>query len=300
MNRIFSIVTAVFVLFLWVSSAVVSDEIDTERTAGEIFAEHLAPDQSMFEKYPELTKAYEDRNQRLAAAMETQVKRLEILLDREKRRADLNALTLAEKIVETVKTRHANPCLINERFPPPYASILKDLNQEKSRSNKRFLAVVDREIAKTLRNDGTDAAKKIERFLLSSFIPKRLDWTIGNAARLDNKIFLKVDMRKDWQDAQDWCRELNGNLASVTNKDEQAFLFKNIVKEQVASTWIGGFRVDGKWYWVDGNPFLYMSWMPGEPSGANQTRLAFAHGDFGGWDDDDDQPFPFIIQWTLY
>lgn len=269
-------------------------------TAGDVFAKHLAPDQAILEKHPELRKAYEERNKRLGAAMESQAKRLEGLLEREKRKGDLKALTQMENAIKKIEARHAGPCLLHERSSSSIAAILKEWNQEKSRTNKRYLTVAEKEISKTLRNDGIDAAKKIERFLLSSFLPKGLDWSADNAVRFENKIYLLNETPMEWQGAYNWCRERNGDLASITNMNEQVFLYKNIVKERIAATWVGGFKQEGKWYWTDGSPFAYTCWMPGKPSGGNQNRLSFAHDKSGGWDDENEQSFPFIIQWTLY
>lgn len=299
MKRIFFIMTIPFFATLGFAEEPASENAGSI----DIFAKHLAPDRSVLEKHPDLAKAYEDRNRRIAVAMESCLKRMEALLDREKRKADLKTVTQMEKGVEAVRKYHQGPCLLNEWQSGLLAPTLKDLNQEKSRANKRFLMLVDREIAKTLRNEGTEAAKKIERFTLSVFVPKSLEWSMDRVPRRENKIYLRIEEAKEWQDAYDWCRERNGELVSIHSKAEQQFLFTTVCKGPKPFSWTGGVRVDRKWFWSDGTPMTFTSWTPSQPSmDGTETRVTFAWGEEGDWDDQnpDGARIPFIIQWTLY
>lgn len=297
MKRIFFVMVAI-----WLSGTLgVAEDSPSENT--DVFAEHLAPDRSVLEKYPEVAKAYEDRNRRIAEATKTCLKRMDVLWEREKRKADLNAVSQLEKSIEAIKKFHTGPCLLYEPQPASLASIQRDLNQEKSRTNKRFVQVIEREIAKTIRADGVDAAKKIDRFLLSAFVPKSLEWSLGRVARLDNKIYLRVGTEKEWQDAYDWCREMNGELVSIHSKVEQQFIYTSVYKDSRGSAWTGGVRVDRKWFWSDGTPMTFTSWAPHQPSmDGTETRVTFAWGEQGDWDDQNPSgvSIPFIIQWTLY
>ncbi|XP_014835616.1 PREDICTED: ladderlectin-like, partial [Poecilia mexicana] len=54
--------------------------------------------------------------------------------------------------------------------------------------------------------------------------------------------------------------------------------------------WIGGSdaQEDNNWFWIDGTPFLYTNWCPGEPNnygGRKQDCLQINFGDHKCWDD---------------
>ena len=56
-----------------------------------------------------------------------------------------------------------------------------------------------------------------------------------------------------WEDAQDYCQNLGGELASVTSSDINDFL--TTLTEDPA--WVGGYKNDGNWNWSDGSTFDY-------------------------------------------
>ncbi|KAL1763486.1 C-type lectin domain family 4 member F [Sigmodon hispidus] len=59
---------------------------------------------------------------------------------------------------------------------------------------------------------------------------------------------------KSWHEAENFCVSQGAHLASVTSKEEQAFLVKST---STAYHWIGltDQGMNGNWYWVDGTPF---------------------------------------------
>ncbi|XP_059189846.1 galactose-specific lectin nattectin-like [Centropristis striata] len=73
-----------------------------------------------------------------------------------------------------------------------------------------------------------------------------------------------------WVDAEKHCISVGGNLASVHNADENAFLRDHIetVSGARRHTWIGGSdgEREGQWLWSDGTPFDYARWSIGEPN----------------------------------
>ena len=62
-----------------------------------------------------------------------------------------------------------------------------------------------------------------------------------------------------------YCRSINSNLVSIRSKDEMDFLKDNILIENNNNVWIGGFKIDGKWSWVDGSKFDWSNWEKTQP-----------------------------------
>ncbi|XP_053309219.1 C-type mannose receptor 2 isoform X2 [Spea bombifrons] len=114
-----------------------------------------------------------------------------------------------------------------------------------------------------------------------------------------NKCFgIKADSkseRKTWQQARDSCKLLGGELATVSNYLEQAFI-TSILPNITIDLWIGLHSVRQKFQWVEGQPLDYVNWGPGEPSkksssgdGENPVScVAISHGlphqSTGSWD----------------
>lgn len=292
---------------LMLFACIAGNDVDSKLRAEEgLFAEKLAEKETLpeiLERNDTIAQAYEERNRKIAEAVDAYVKKLEIAMEKEKRKADLETIKTLEKLIEGAKKQHAKPCIQFERLPTKLAAPLTEMNKAKSRTNKVFVNVLEKEKAAAIRRDAIDEAKEIDDFLVWAFLPKSLERAFGETASFSNKIFLKIDERKSWQDAYDWCRERNGDLASVVGREEQAFLFRKIMKQTKDSSWIGGVRIGNRWQWTDGTPFAFSAWAQGQPSGSpTEIRLAFGYGDNGGWDDVNPQngDLPFIVQWVLY
>lgn len=74
------------------------------------------------------------------------------------------------------------------------------------------------------------------------------------------------DLKKTWQEAQDFCKAIGGDLLSVHGEDDLGFAgFRNGV-------WIG-LRLQGATFkWTDGSPFEYENWDYGEPNNHNDDE----------------------------
>ncbi|XP_026181892.1 type-2 ice-structuring protein-like [Mastacembelus armatus] len=85
-------------------------------------------------------------------------------------------------------------------------------------------------------------------------------WALNNG-----RCFTYVPRYMSWNDAQVNCRNKNANLASVRDKDDYAVIQKVIADGKWTRTvWIGG-QKGGSWFWIDGTPFRYTNWAPGQP-----------------------------------
>ncbi|XP_053574403.1 C-type mannose receptor 2 [Bombina bombina] len=79
--------------------------------------------------------------------------------------------------------------------------------------------------------------------------------------RADSKAELKT-----WQQARDSCKVLGGELATISNYLEQAFI-TSIIPTISFDLWIGLHNNRRKFQWADGQPLSYTNWAPREPSG---------------------------------
>ena len=108
-----------------------------------------------------------------------------------------------------------------------------------------------------------------------------------------------------WEDAQDYCQNLGGELASVTSSDINDFL--TTLTEDPA--WVGGYKNDGNWNWSDGSTFDYTNWastptQQPDNAGGNQDKIQInwrsSQIGVGYWDDLETDHYasglPFICQ----
>ncbi|KAM9426169.1 attractin-like protein 1 isoform 2-T2 [Pholidichthys leucotaenia] len=79
--------------------------------------------------------------------------------------------------------------------------------------------------------------------------------------------------RESYDNAQHYCKNLNGNIASLTNSKQVDFVLEELKKLQQQdkrlSPWVGLRKINvSYWGWEDMSPFTNSSlrWLPGEPS----------------------------------
>lgn len=296
-----------FLAFLLIATLVCVSSASAQ-SVEETFAEQLKVDDRFLEYHPLIREAHEKWKERIEQTTTSYVEKLEKTLDREKPKGDLKFLKGLEKTLETSKTHHKGCCIVFERLPTRIQSLQTEMNKAKSRANRTFLEVLDREIAAALRQKDLEKAKAVEGFLFASFLPEILGAKFGEAVRHENKIYLYNESKLPWTEARDWCRERNGDLASIGDKETNDRLIKIMRKQtqgDVRQSWSGGVRVDGRWFWTDGTLFRYTNWIKGQPSGVShkgirQDYISFAVHKEAGWDDNSNFPLPFMIQWTIY
>ncbi|XP_004860019.1 macrophage mannose receptor 1 isoform X4 [Heterocephalus glaber] len=90
--------------------------------------------------------------------------------------------------------------------------------------------------------------------------------------------FVEED-KKNWQEARKACIGFKGNLASVLNEKEQAFLVSHM-KESTFNAWIGLNDVNSehKFLWTDGRGVDYTNWGKGFPGG-RRSSLSYEDAD---------------------
>ena len=69
-----------------------------------------------------------------------------------------------------------------------------------------------------------------------------------------------------WSDAEKYCVDHGGHLASSNSAHEQEFLAELSMKTSRSNIWIGGYLdADGRWKWTDGTDFKYENWDENQP-----------------------------------
>ncbi|XP_044862469.1 macrophage mannose receptor 1-like [Mauremys mutica] len=88
-----------------------------------------------------------------------------------------------------------------------------------------------------------------------------------------------------WHAARMACINLGGNLASIPNKEVQAFLFYHL-REVLTDPWIGlnDINSDLSFLWTDGSGVSYKNWANGAPT-YRRTYSYFYYGGGGGDED---------------
>uniref|UniRef100_K7FZT8 C-type lectin domain-containing protein n=1 Tax=Pelodiscus sinensis TaxID=13735 RepID=K7FZT8_PELSI len=91
-----------------------------------------------------------------------------------------------------------------------------------------------------------------------------------------------------WHAARMACISLGGNLASIPNKEVQAFLFYHL-KEVMTDTWIGLNDINSElsFLWTDGSGVSYTNWANGAPTyRRTYSHYYFDYGNSAGGDED--------------
>ncbi len=74
------------------------------------------------------------------------------------------------------------------------------------------------------------------------------------------------EMSIEWNEAEDFCKNMGGHLCSISSSDEQKFINSLLSNGRKGCYWIGGYKRNGQWEWSNGEPFVYTNWAPGEPN----------------------------------
>ncbi|XP_071824822.1 macrophage mannose receptor 1-like isoform X2 [Apostichopus japonicus] len=98
--------------------------------------------------------------------------------------------------------------------------------------------------------------------------------------------------RKSWVDANQSCKDMDAQLASIHTQAEQSLLVAELLLAGTANVWVGMFSDNGgPFQWEDGSPVDYFKWARDQPDGETQNKscveLLNNVDEAGRWNDDD-------------
>ena len=98
-----------------------------------------------------------------------------------------------------------------------------------------------------------------------------------------------------WEEAKAGCEEVGGLLACINTENEQAAIEKLLGFGHSENHWIGAYKDNGLWQWLDGKSIEYTNWAPGEPNG-NASTAQIYYNNFK-WDDSSGTNY-YICEWN--
>ena len=106
-----------------------------------------------------------------------------------------------------------------------------------------------------------------------------------------------------WTEAEQLCREMGGTLAVIDDAAELEYIAYLADEADIDYLWIGFYRRDGNFYWVD-NSAGYYAWAPGEPSTFDTDGTLESYGMLwrteGGWLCNDSRNDPAALYPAAY
>ena len=105
----------------------------------------------------------------------------------------------------------------------------------------------------------------------------------------DHCYFWSTD-KKNWIDAEDFCQNEGGHLASVTTNATKQYVDEGLTNRTgLGDVYLGGNDIEeeGVWKWTDCTPWDVEFWNPGEPNNGGGIRDCLQHYQLQKtWDDD--------------
>ena len=94
-----------------------------------------------------------------------------------------------------------------------------------------------------------------------------------------NHTYYIFEKNMTWAEAKAFCEQQGGYLATITSKEEQAFI-ESYVKEKGYNDkrfWLGATGTNKSWKWITEEKFDYTNWGKGQPDLQNQSYVVL-HG----------------------
>ena len=90
----------------------------------------------------------------------------------------------------------------------------------------------------------------------------------------NGKCYTFIKSKLDWEGANDQCKDVSdgkATLVSIHSQEENDYVLSLFIdKGDMLAVWIGGiitYPYVGKGTWIDGTPWNFTNWYPGEPNG---------------------------------
>ncbi|KAM9786866.1 lymphocyte antigen 75-like [Syngnathus typhle] len=98
-------------------------------------------------------------------------------------------------------------------------------------------------------------------------------------------------MERTWKDAEKFCQEWKGHLASVLSWDEGKFLAAHAANVGGLQSWVGLKKNNGNFEWSDATPAGKIEWVPNRPAGRGDCVALSQTGKLEDWPCTNIQPF---------
>jgi len=107
-----------------------------------------------------------------------------------------------------------------------------------------------------------------------------------------------------WTEAENFCRNKSGHLASVTSNTTNDYIVKGRDSRAISHLWIGGsdLEVEGSWKWADCNSWEFTMWASGEPNNRWEAQNCLNYHpakDHFWYDQLCARPAPFLCSQTI-
>nr|XP_049593175.1 C-type mannose receptor 2-like [Syngnathus scovelli] len=98
-------------------------------------------------------------------------------------------------------------------------------------------------------------------------------------------------MKRTWMEAEKFCEEWNGHLASVLSWDERQFLAAHAPYAGGVQSWVGLKKNKANFRWSDATPTGNIAWVPNGPTGRGDCCSLSSTGQLEDWPCTKNQPF---------
>ncbi|MCB0519110.1 MAG: HYR domain-containing protein, partial [Saprospiraceae bacterium] len=103
---------------------------------------------------------------------------------------------------------------------------------------------------------------------------------------MNGKVYYISTVEKNWTDAKAHCEAQGGQLAIVDSPAKNSFLAGGIGFFSAAYIGLTDKDSEGNYQWLNGAPFAYQNWEPGQPNGGTDENYVAMHGwSSGRWAD---------------
>ena len=114
-----------------------------------------------------------------------------------------------------------------------------------------------------------------------------------------------------WSEARVMATASGGHLATPSTLGEDKFLASSFLQDArlyrpdyscCEGPYIGAYNEGSGWRWVDGAPWIYTNWSPGNPNEVPFTVVVYWARDYCRWQDQNDvlpeyKAFAYIVEW---
>ena len=108
---------------------------------------------------------------------------------------------------------------------------------------------------------------------------------------LEDQCYFWSTTESSWFDAEEFCNDKDGHLASITNQETHMYLrYKVNIVDGLGDIWVGGSDLEqgGVWRWADGTVWNFTRWatkpVP-QPDGRRQCLAIYHQLADDGWHD---------------